>query len=190
LRTRPVKSSESKSSRLRRSLVAISRDWNGWQARLDLHLSRGLFCTMEFKRSRSPTIFAPSLYRRYGPDGWMTAVWRFAGIGQLAAPLVPTIACYEADTVKIRTRMLLKQCARLFMDLVFGLVIGADGPTVEYAVVAESIPQHVVLNRGASLPEGPVAESHTTRATKRAVIIEMLRPLIFATTSKDRQVRM
>jgi hypothetical protein len=32
-----------------------------------------LFCTMEFKRYRSPTIFAPFLYRRYGPDVWMTA---------------------------------------------------------------------------------------------------------------------
>ena len=48
------------------------RDFLGldeWPALLDLHLSRGLFCTMEFKRSRSPTIFVPSPYRRYGPDG-------------------------------------------------------------------------------------------------------------------------
>jgi len=77
-------------------------------------------------------------------------------------------------------------CAVEFVALIGAVRVG---PTVEYAVVAESIPQHVVLNRGASLPEGPVAESHTTRATKRAVIIEMLRPLILATTSNDRQVR-
>jgi hypothetical protein len=55
----------------------ISWDWNVWPALLDLHLSRGSFCTMEFKRSRSPTIFAPCPYQRYGPNGW-TAVWRFA----------------------------------------------------------------------------------------------------------------
>ncbi len=34
-----------------------------------LHLSRGLFCTMEFKRSRSQTILAPFPYQRYGPNG-------------------------------------------------------------------------------------------------------------------------
>jgi hypothetical protein len=60
----------------------ISLDWNVWPALLELHLSKGLFCTMEFKRSRSPTIFAPSPYRRYGPDERLTAVPRFAGIGQ------------------------------------------------------------------------------------------------------------
>jgi hypothetical protein len=53
----------------RRSRGAISWDWNAWSALLDLHLCRGLFCMMAFKRSRSPTIFVRSPYRRYGPDG-------------------------------------------------------------------------------------------------------------------------
>ena len=35
----------------------------------------------EFRRSRSPTIFVPFPYRRYGLDGWMTAVRQLAGIG-------------------------------------------------------------------------------------------------------------
>ncbi len=59
--------------------VAISWDWNGWPALLDLHSSWGLFCTMEVKRSHSPRIFALSRYQRYGPDGRVTVVWRFAG---------------------------------------------------------------------------------------------------------------
>jgi hypothetical protein len=41
-----------------------------------------LFCTMEFKRSRSLRIFALSRYQRYGLNGRVTAAWRLAGIGQ------------------------------------------------------------------------------------------------------------
>jgi hypothetical protein len=36
---------------------------------------------MAFNPSRSPTIFVPSPYQHYGPDGWVTGVWRLAGIG-------------------------------------------------------------------------------------------------------------
>jgi hypothetical protein len=38
-------------------------DWNVWPALLDLHLCRGLFRMMAFKRSRSPTIFVPSMVK-------------------------------------------------------------------------------------------------------------------------------
>ena len=68
-----------------RSRGVISWDWNVWPALLDLHLSRGLFCTMEFKRSRSPTIFVPSPCRLYGPDGRVTDLNR------------QSIACRQLD---------------------------------------------------------------------------------------------
>ncbi len=29
--------------------------------------------------------------KRYGPDGWMTAVWRFAGIGQFQSVTLATV---------------------------------------------------------------------------------------------------
>jgi hypothetical protein len=75
---------------------------NAWPALPVLHLSRALFCTMEFKRSRSPIIFAPSLYQRYGPDGWMTAVWRFAGIGHFESfdpPECTPVSCHSRSAV-------------------------------------------------------------------------------------------
>ena len=66
-----VKSSVSKSNR--------PRDFLGLErvaSAAGSAFKQGMFCTMEFKRSRSPRIFALPHCRRYGPDGSTTAVWR------------------------------------------------------------------------------------------------------------------
>jgi hypothetical protein len=96
------------------------------------------------------------------------------------------ITSINARATEEREERRMEICAVEFLALVRTKCVG---PTVEDAVITEPVPQDLVLIFGATFAEDPIPESHSTYATKRVVIMEVLRPLIVAATPEDRQVR-